>query len=124
MPPPFTVLFTRVCCNRVMAGTQAPKGFALLFIVVGIPLIIWSATNTNAELEALDASSSTEQSRLAACEAKTVKLRSDPTMRRRLCGCIVSKAAERGAFKDYGSYDEALLAPVVSECAQSDRLPR
>ena len=107
-----------------MAGTQAPKGFALLFIVVGIPLILWSAAGTNSELEAFDASSSTEQARIEACETKTIKLQSDPTMRRRMCGCIVRKATERRALKDYGAYDEALLAPIVSECAQSDRLRR
>lgn len=99
-----------------MAGTQAPKGFLLLFVVVGIPLILWSAANTNSELQALDASSGTEAARIAACEAKMVKLQPDTSMRRRLCGCIVGKAAERGAFRDYGSYDEASLAPAIRAC--------
>ena len=99
-----------------MAGTQAPKGFALLFVIVGIPLIVWSATSTSSKLETLDASSSTENARLAACEVKTVKFQSDASMRRQLCGCIVKKAAERRVFKDYGAYDEALLTPIIGEC--------
>ena len=99
-----------------MIGTQAPKGFGILFVIVGIPLILWDASGTNSELEALDASGSTESARIEVCEAKAVKLEPKSSARRQLCGCIVKKAYERGAFKDYGAYDEGLLEPIVSEC--------
>ena len=99
-----------------MIGTQAPKGFGLLFVIVGIPLILWNASGTNSELEPLDASGSTESARIEACEAKAVKLEPNSSARRQLCGCIVKKASERGAFKDYGAYDEGLLEPIVGEC--------
>lgn len=99
-----------------MAGTQAPKGFGLLFAIVGIPLIVWDAAGTSNELEALDASSSSENARIKACVTKTAKFGRDVSTHRQICGCIVKKAAERRAFKDYGAYDEALLEPIISEC--------
>ncbi|OWQ91741.1 hypothetical protein [Sphingopyxis witflariensis] len=99
-----------------MAGTQVPKGFGLLFAIVGIPLIVWDAAGTSNEMEALDASSSTENARIEACVTTAVKSGPDLSTHRQICGCIVKKAAERGAFKDYGAYDDALLEPIVDEC--------
>ena len=32
--------------HPTMIGTQAPKGFGLLFVIVGIPLILWNASLT------------------------------------------------------------------------------
>lgn len=99
-----------------MIGTQAPKGFGLLFVIVGIPLILWNAVGTSGELEALDDSSSTKNARIEACETKAIKFEPNASVRREMCGCIVEKAAENRAFKDYGAYDERLLEPIVSEC--------
>lgn len=99
-----------------MASAQAPKGFGLLFVIVGIPLIIWNAAGTGREMEALDASGSTEVERIEACVAKAAKFEPDLATPRQTCGCIVKKAAERGAFKEYDAYDENLLAPIVGEC--------
>lgn len=109
-------LVTWICHHQAMIGTQATKGFGLLFAIVGIPLILWNASGANSELAALDASSSTESARIEACEAKAIKLEPNSSARRQLCGCIVEKASERGAFKDYGAYDEGLLEPIVGEC--------
>lgn len=101
-----------------MANTQSPKILGILFAVVGIPLIVWSASGTHGELEALNTESSSHSARVAACEAKSVQFERDPSARRDLCGCIVRTAESRGAFKPYGGYDESLLEPIISQCVR------
>jgi hypothetical protein len=103
-----------------MAGTQAPKGFGLLFVFVGIPLIIWNAAGTNRELEALDASSNTSGARIEQCIANTAELAPDLSIRRAVCECVVAKATARGALEKYGSYDRDALDPIVGECLRGD----
>ena len=106
--------------HRVMAGTQAPKGFGLLFVFVGIPLIIWSAAGTSGELEALDASGNPTAARIEQCVANPAELLPDLSIRRPVCECVVGKATTRDAVEDYGSYDKAVLAPIISECMRGN----
>ena len=103
-----------------MAGTQAPKGFGLFFLFIGIPLIIWNAAGANSELEALDASSNTTDARIEQCVANTAELVSDASVRRQVCGCVVGKAAARGALEEYGSYDSDALDLIIAECLRGD----
>lgn len=103
-----------------MAGTQTPKGFGILFALVGIPLIIWSAMGTREELDALNASSSTSDARVEQCLAKTAEWVPDTSIRRPVCECVVAKATKRGAVTDYGGYDEERLGPIVDECMRGD----
>ena len=104
-----------------MAGTQAPKGFGILFALVGIPLIIWSAAGTNEELKALDAASNTPGARVEQCVANTAELLADTSIRRVVCECVVEKATARGALEDHGSYDREALEPIIGECMRGDR---
>lgn len=104
-----------------MAGTQAPKGFGLLFVFVGIPLIIWSAAGTNEEMNALDASSNPTAARVEQCIANTAELQPDLSIRRSVCECVVDKATARDAFDRYGSYDRDALGPILGECLRDDR---
>jgi hypothetical protein len=104
-----------------MAGIQAPKGFGILFAIVGVPLIVWSAAGTRRDLERLDASSSTESARIEACVAKTAEIVPDALIRRHVCGCVVDKAAAQGAFERYGAYDRDVLDPIVGKCLRGDR---
>ena len=104
-----------------MAGTQAPKGFGILFVLVGIPLIIWSAADANSELQALKAGSNPSDARVESCVAKTAHLVSIPSLRRDVCECVVERATEQDALGEYGSYDEAVLGPIVDQCLQGDR---
>ncbi|UKK85993.1 hypothetical protein L7H23_07790 [Sphingopyxis sp. BSN-002] len=101
-----------------MAGTQAPRGFALIFAIVGIPLIIWNAADASGELGALDASSSTEAARIDYCVAKAAEFEPEMPAPRRTCECIVAKAAAQGALKDYGAYDETKLESIIGECTR------
>jgi hypothetical protein len=71
-----------------MAGTQAPKGFGLAFVLIGVPLIFWSASGTNQKVAALD----TPESRQASCVAKVDGLGVKGTQATEMCGCIVERA--------------------------------
>lgn len=103
-----------------MAGTRAPKGFGILFTVVGVPLIIWSAARANSDLDALDKSRSTEEARVEQCLANTIKVLPDLSIRRPVCECVVAKAEKRGASRRYGAYDTDALGPVIGECLRGD----
>jgi hypothetical protein len=104
-----------------MAGNQAPKGFGILFVLVGIPLIIWSAADANSELQALKAGSSPSGVRVESCVAKTEGLISIPGLHRDVCECVVENATEQDALGDYGGYDKAALGPIIDQCLQGDR---
>jgi hypothetical protein len=104
-----------------MAGTQAPKGFGILFVLVGVPLIIWSAAGANEDLKALNASSNTRGARVEQCVANTAEVLEDTSIRRVVCECVVDKASARGALGDYGSYDRDALDPIIGECLRGDR---
>src|SRR5687768_9771337 len=75
-------LFTPSRYESIMAGTQAPKGFGILFVFVGVPLIVWNAAGVSGELGALDASSSSSSARIEQCIANTAELLPDPSIRR------------------------------------------
>ena len=98
-----------------MAGTQAPKGFGLLFVLVGVPLILWSAVGTNKELAELD----TPEAREAQCRAKAADFELSEGAAEGFCGCLVREADKRGLNREHGSYDEAGLIPVVELCYQT-----
>ena len=98
-----------------MAGTQAPKGFGLIFAVVGVPLILWSAWGTKGELTALD----NTESRQAQCLEKTAHLLSLRNDAEDLCHCVVLEAEKRGITQRGGAYDEDALMPVVEMCYQA-----
>ena len=104
-----------------MAGTQASKGFGILFVLVGIPFIIWNAAGANEELAALDASSNTSGARIEQCIANTAELLPDLPIRRTVCECVVDKATARDALDKYGSYDQDALEPIIGECMRGDR---
>jgi len=55
------------------------------------------------------------------CLEKTAGLVSIPSLRRDVCECMVEKATEQDALGEYGSYDEAVLGPIVDQCLQGDR---
>lgn len=103
-----------------MAGTKAPKGFGIAFILVGVPLIIWSAMGTKRDLDTLDAAANTQQARIEQCVTKIAEILPDMSIRRHVCGCVVAKAAARKAFERQGSYDEELLGPIIGECMRGD----
>lgn len=103
-----------------MTSTQAPKGFGILFVLVGIPLILWNAAGTSDELDALNAKADTGGRRIEQCVANTAGLVSDPSLRRHVCECVVAKATARGALADFGGYDEAALDPIIGECVRGD----
>ena len=95
-----------------MAGTQAPKGFGLLFILVGIPLILWSASGTNESMAALD----TREAREARCIQKIAHVPLSPENAQAICGCTVRKAEEQGITQSGGAYDEEAIRPIVESC--------
>ena len=99
-----------------MAGTQAPKGFGILFVLVGIPLILWSAWGTNESIAALDST----EARQKQCVAKTAALSISPDDAESMCSCVVEEAKERGIFKPHGAYDEKALRPVVDMCLEAN----
>ncbi len=103
-----------------MAGTQAPRNFGILFALVGVPLIIWNAAGTRRDLDRLEAASNTQGARIEKCMANTGEAVPDTSIRRHVCGCIVSKAAARDAFEENGSYDRKLLEPIIGECLRGD----
>ena len=103
-----------------MAGTQVPKGFGILFVLVGIPLILWSAAGTKKDLAALDASSNAPAARIERCVAKIAEFLPDESIRRPVCECVVAKATARGALGEYGSYDREALGPIIGECLRGD----
>ncbi len=98
-------------------GTRVPKGLGIGVMLVGVPLVLWSAASTSDELNALDAESSSREGRVEACIAKTGHLGIPPARHRDMCMCVVDKAQERGVAASYGSYDEAGLEKVVKSCA-------
>jgi hypothetical protein len=98
-----------------MAGTQAPKGFGLVFALVGVPLILWSAWGTKDELAALDST----EARQAQCIEKTSHLASLRNNAEDMCHCVVLEAEKRGITQRYGAYDEDALMPVVEMCYQA-----
>ncbi|WP_308516078.1 hypothetical protein [Sphingomonas flavescens] len=95
-----------------MAGTQAPKGFGLAFVVIGIPLIIWRATGTNRELAAMD----TTEARTAQCVAKAEPITKSRSDAEAICGCVVRRAASAGIAQPHGAYDEDALRPIIGQC--------
>lgn len=95
-----------------MAGTQAPKGFGLAFVFIGIPLILWSAAGTNKKMAKLD----TTEARQAKCIENTASVSISPELRKDLCRCVVREAERRGITGPYGSYDKDRLKPVVDKC--------
>lgn len=99
-----------------MASTQAPTGFGVLFAIVAVPLIVWSAAGTKRDLETLDGSSNAHKGRIEKCVANTAEFVPNSSMRRQVCGCVVDKAAARGAFERYGAYDKESLDPIVGQC--------
>ncbi|KRA83018.1 hypothetical protein [Altererythrobacter sp. Root672] len=95
-----------------MASTQAPKGFALLFAVVGIPLILWQSWGANEELKALD----TTEARQARCVEQTASVQLSREDAQGVCRCMVLEAEKRGITKAHGSYDMDALKSVVERC--------
>lgn len=95
-----------------MAGTQAPKGFALAFVFIGIPLILWSAAGSNKQMAALE----TSEARQAKCIENTASVDISPELRKDLCRCVVREAERQGITGRYGSYDKDRLRPVVDKC--------
>ena len=98
-----------------MAGTQAPKGFGLLFVLVGVPAILWSAWGASGEREALDSPAA----RRAQCLERTGPLSLSTADAEALCGCVVAEAERRGIGQRGGGYDRDRLGPVVELCFET-----
>ena len=101
-----------------MNNARTPKILGILFAIVGIPVIVWDAAGTHSDLKSLNNTSGLDDARIAACEAKSVAFERDPSARRDLCACIVRTAKNRGAFRDYGGYDERMLEPIINQCVR------
>ena len=98
-----------------MAATQAPKGFGLLFALIGVPLILWSAWGANDELKALDS----PDSRRKLCLERARPLSLPAADAEAMCGCIVREAARRGIEQRRGAYDRDGIRTVVELCYES-----
>lgn len=97
-----------------MAGIHAPKGFGLMFVLVGIPLILWSAWGTNRQLTSLDST----EARQKQCIARAGELSIAGDEAQSFCSCLVSRAKSAGILKRHGGYDEKALKPIVDACAE------
>jgi hypothetical protein len=102
-----------------MAGTQAPKGFGILFALVGIPMILWSASGVSGELRSLDS----PDRRQAQCLENISSLGLQAGTAQELCSCTVSEADKRGITSRYGAYDRDALGPIVDFCYRRLRAP-
>ena len=95
-------------------GTQIPKGLGIGVMVVGVPLILWHASNAQTELEALDST----DNRQALCVERTMDIPIPDHKRADVCRCVVTEAQARGLTKRFGGYDQKALEPVVGACLQ------
>jgi len=98
-------------------GTQVPKGLGISVMLIGVPLILWSAGSTNAQLDALDIETSSREVRLDRCIALAGEHGAAPKDQLPLCQCVVDKAAEWGAETRFGGYDERGIEAAVNSCA-------
>ena len=98
-----------------MAGIQAPTGFGLLFALIGVPAILWSAWGANGELNALDS----PESRRRLCLERTGPLSLPAEDDEALCGCVVREAHERGIEQSRGGYDRDGIGRVVELCYET-----
>lgn len=85
----------------------------MLFVLVGIPAILWSAWGTNDELKALDST----EARQARCVEKISSLALSREDSQGMCRCMVMEADKRGVTEQ-GALDEGALKPVVELCYQ------
>jgi len=104
-----------------MASTQVPKGLGIAIAIVGLPLILWDAAGTSDKLNDLRAASNSDERRIEQCMTKTAEMIPDASIGLTVCSCVVEKAKKRGAYTDHGSYDEALIGPIVNDCFRGDR---
>jgi len=97
-------------------GTQVPKGLGLGVLVVGTPLILWSAADTNLQLDTLNTETSSREVRIERCVKLADQYGADRRDQLPLCECVVDKASERGIQTSYGGYEEAGVEAVIKSC--------
>lgn len=97
-----------------MASAQIPGGLGILVLVVGLPIILYDAAGTNAELEQLNS----EEAREARCMQTAAEHSLPDADREALCSCIVAEADARGLNRNQGGYDETGLNEVLQICYQ------
>lgn len=88
--------------------------FPAMFVCVGIPFILYDASATSDELDAL---SSTE-ARQASCVAKIAKADLPKSKAEGMCRCVVAEAEARGITERFGAYDADKIGPVIDLCVQ------
>lgn len=99
-------------------GTQVPKGLGIGLMVVGVPLILWSAAGSRTELDALEAQTGTREARVERCLALVHEHRAAaPADQLPLCNCIVDRADERGIDSSFGGYDQDGIEAVIKSCS-------
>lgn len=96
-------------------GTQVPKGFGTAFMLIGVPLILWSAMGTSSDLNKLDQQSSSREGRVNLCIERTTGL-VHPGKQVEMCNCVVDEALKRGADERFGSYNEKALDSAINSC--------
>ncbi|MFN2100346.1 hypothetical protein [Altererythrobacter sp. MF3-039] len=99
-----------------MAATQAPKGFAILFVLVGVPLIMWDAWSTSGEINKNRSSANAAEARQARCVSKMNVADIPQEMRAELCRCVANEAKARGLSPRPEGYDAQTLEPMVEDC--------